>query len=53
MCMCLVAWHAGFRTFADFIKQKLAQKQADEGAEHVVTSEDIAEIMHAFSESRK
>ena len=42
---------AGFRQFSDFVKQRLMQKQADQGLEHVVTSDDIADIMHAFSES--
>lgn len=42
---------AGFRNFADFIKQRLAQKQADKGSEHVVTSEDVAEMLNAFRQS--
>ena len=42
---------AGFRQFTDFIKQKLQQQQMDQGSDHVVTSSDIADILHAFTES--
>ncbi|KAK9810682.1 hypothetical protein WJX73_010596 [Symbiochloris irregularis] len=42
---------AGFRNFADFIKQHLRQKQADKGSEHVVTSDDVAEMLNAFRQN--